>query len=653
MAPTSPKPEQDRRGSAGSIKTFVRRFSLPRRESYDKKAAAAASAAAAQGRRGSKSPTSPLSPVVDEMEAAPLSPVTSLSEVSSWGAPVQKLNSMSPASELPTTWAEWNDLYARGMIDFNDPPPPPQTLYNSPEQHTSTGQYRAPTPLDEAARQRSIDAIALLNHSRKRRASGEAPHTIHGALSDAESICSSDTQSSISTAPSSVTSEPPIKPTDAGLLPPYPKELSTHPKLLKLAQDAKRRFSTNGSTVSLMDGDYQVFLAEEGFGVDELPRESTVCSHTQLKASATGEKDPLVVLDLAKDWRFSKNNFGQYTGGFYAAAPIMLPAPLGDDAGSYPAGIFCIIDDKPRPSFSAEDRAHLEEMADLAGAEILRVSQEQQEKKKVELKKNREAWKKSKLVRRVSEKSALETVEEVSTPPASPALIGIEDSMRSLGSAVDGDEGLGSYTMDQTASSSGGGSNHDHNEERRGSLPESLPDTVSEASSQELGVTEVPPTSGKTKGRNGVHAGSHRLSPEMKSMLDLSTQLVGESLDLDFCYVVAIELPSSHATPRTTSEKPITLLSGHNVPMPAPLFDIDLHMETLTSSHNAILFTNPEFSGADGEFSCGLLVKIAIADGVGYVLAAYSENERRVLSDADYSFMKSFARDLSQWVKKL
>lgn len=22
----------------------------------------------------------------------------------------------SPASELPTTWAEWNDLYARGMI---------------------------------------------------------------------------------------------------------------------------------------------------------------------------------------------------------------------------------------------------------------------------------------------------------------------------------------------------------------------------------------------------------------------------------------------------------------------------------------------------------------------------------------------------------
>lgn len=95
------------------------------------------------------------------------------------------------------------------------------------------------------------------------------------------------------------------------------------------------------------------------------------------------------------------------------------------------------------------------------------------------------------------------------------------------------------------------------------------------------------------------------------------------------------------------------MLSGHNVPIPAPLFDIELHIETLTSHHNAILFTNPEFTGTEGDFSCGLLVKIAVADGVGYVLGAMSENSRRVLSDADYSFMKSFARDLSGWVRKV
>lgn len=122
-----------------------------------------------------------------------------------------------------------------------------------------------------------------------------------------------------------------------------------------------------------------------------------------------------------------------------------------------------------------------------------------------------------------------------------------------------------------------------------------------------------------------------------------------------FCAdVVAVDLPTSSGTsPRTASDKPIRLLSGHNIPMPAPLFDIDLHLETLTSHHNALLFTNPDFSGADGEFSCGLLVKICIAEGKGYILAGYSENPRRVLSDTDYGFMKSFARDLSKWVARI
>lgn len=76
-------------------------------------------------------------------------------------------------------------------------------------------------------------------------------------------------------------------PKETGLLAPYPKDLSTHPVLLKLAQDAKRRFSTNGSTVSLMDGGHQVFLAEDAFGgLDALPRE---CEYPSARA---GERVP-------------------------------------------------------------------------------------------------------------------------------------------------------------------------------------------------------------------------------------------------------------------------------------------------------------------------------------------------------------------------
>lgn len=90
----------------------------------------------------------------------------------------------------------------------------------------------------------------------------------------------------------------------------------------------------------------------------------------------------------------------------------------------------------------------------------------------------------------------------------------------------------------------------------------------------------------------------------------------------------------------------------------------------MLSRHNALVFTNPEFSGnADGsDFASGLLVKIAASPNTspsssssinssgartGYILAGYSSNPRRVLSDTDYAFMKSFARDLTKWVAKL
>lgn len=167
-------------------------------------------------------------------------------------------------------------------------------------------------------------------------------------------------------------------------------------------------------------------------------------------------------------------------------------------------------------------------MADLAGAEIIAAAQQKDAEKAAELKTKRNAWRKSKLVRRVSEKSTtLDTVVEVTTPPASPEMIQMEDNMPSLGATMD------SLSINDDAYSENSSPNL-LDVPRRGSLPESI-ESVSDAGSQELGVTELTPTFGKRKGRQGVHAGSHRLSADMKSVLDLSTQLVGESLDLDFC----------------------------------------------------------------------------------------------------------------------
>lgn len=126
------------------------------------------------------------------------------------------------------------------------------------------------------------------------------------------------------------------------------------------------------------------------------------------------------------------------------------------------------------------------------------------------------------------------------------------------------------------------------------------------------------------------------------------------------------------ASQANSKAKPIRLLACHNLPIPAPLFDVDLHLEASLSRHNALLFTNPDFgsnAAERSEFASGLLVKIAAAPAsdstttssttpatgprTGYLLAGYSANPRRVLSSTDYAFMRSFARDLSKWVAKL
>lgn len=67
------------------------------------------------------------------------------------------------------------------------------------------------------------------------------------------------------------------------------------------------------------------------------------------------------------------------------------------------------------------------------------------------------------------------------------------------------------------------------------------------------------------------------------------------------------------------------------------------------SSHNALLYTDPDFSGAEGEFSTGLLVKIGVADGTGFVLGGFAESKRRVLDRQDFLFFRSFAADLKKY----
>ncbi|GAA6005727.1 hypothetical protein JCM10207_005313 [Rhodosporidiobolus poonsookiae] len=653
-------------GKIGAVFNSIRRVSLGRRGSSDKDLPTQASLAQPVARRPS------MDSIASESNAGNTSVMSPslASDVSSLVAPVQKLNSSSPASELPKTWAEWNFAYQNGFIDFNDPPPPPTDLRSS-EFATITGQFRAPFPANEAKRQRAVDNLGLsFNHdsgARKRRASVKGPKD-EEILPPPVPPPAYKEQLNVATPAEKIPPAYPARDTSdhseldeagaaaeaaAGAFTKMTKrqEGPMHPALEKLAIKAKQRFGVDATTVSLMDRDDQVFLSDSDCSflreADTVPRELTCCSHAMLKAS-TGTKDPLVVLDFAQDWRFSKNGFGDYKSGFYAAAPIMLPAPMGDDAGEYPAGIFCLLGEKPRVTFSDSDRDELKEFADEASLELQKYAAQQRKERQGGLAKKRKEWKKSKLVRRVSGQPGLDTVEELPTPPMTPDLGGLD-----ITSAEDqAEDELFAQADEQTDGP------------RRPSLADSI---GSDGSAIDLQTISTTPVFGSGSGRPGVLAASPKaISTEIQSVLDLSTQLVAESIEMDFAYVLSVDIPAAKAAAASSADasksskksaassaSPLRLVSVHGMPIPPPLFSIDMHLEALLSERSALLFVNDKFSGGDGEFSTGLLVKIAIKDDTGYILGCFSEDSRRILNTEDLLFLRSFGRDLAKYTPDL
>ncbi|GAA5859604.1 hypothetical protein JCM1840_006368 [Sporobolomyces johnsonii] len=567
-----------------------------------------------------KQPAAPPVATSPSTDPVPSSASSMSSSISSLAPSVHKLNSSSPASELPTTWAEWTYAYQHGLIDFNDPPEPPSDLRSS-EFVTATGQFRAPFPANEAKRQRSVDAIALLNQgqARRRRATLKSPKdtTSSPDLSDSTAPPSYDDGDEMRR-------EVMLEVAKEDLAAFKPKELPTHDALQKLAKEAKERFGVDATTVSLMDRDQQLVLAQQDcpFNADTVERQYTCCSHTLLKAS-TGAQDPLVVLDFSKDWRFKENCFGDFTKGFYAAAPIMLAGSLGDEAEAYPGGVFCLLGKAPRTSFDEQDRADLEEMAGQASAEIQRWSKEHRKGQRVELGGKRREWKSSELVRRSLAPSDLDIVVEMPSPPLTPTMSSLD---------LSDDEPVPTAEVDG------------HEYPRRPSLA----DSAASDKSIDLKTTSIAPAFGKRRGREGVQAlPAKPLPPDIQSVIDLSTKLVAESIEMDFAYIVAVDLSASSAS--TSSEtSPIRLVSIHGMPIPPPLFSVDLHRETLRAPHSALLYVDDKPSGQDGEFSTGLLVRIGTVDQTGYVLGTFSEDARRVLNQEDLLFVRSFGRDLSK-----
>ncbi len=130
------------------------------------------------------------------------------------------------------------------------------------------------------------------------------------------------------------------------------------PSLDPIVDMAVRLFDCPAAAVNMI-GDEHVFLAaSSGIGECDLRREVSFCAH------AINQDEVMVVEDAALDPRFHDNPI--VAAGlirFYAG--VVLKSPSG-----HALGALCVLDDKPRPSFSQRDRARLKELAALVSDKL-------------------------------------------------------------------------------------------------------------------------------------------------------------------------------------------------------------------------------------------------------------------------------------------
>ncbi len=129
---------------------------------------------------------------------------------------------------------------------------------------------------------------------------------------------------------------------------------------------AARLFNVPTALISLVDEFRTWFKSCYGFDNRESPRDTSICSFAVLS------EDVLVVRDTRKDSRFACSPFAVCEPGvrFYAGAPLITH-------DGFNLGTLCLVDNKPRLEFSAEQQATLSDLAAMVVDELeLRLAAE-------------------------------------------------------------------------------------------------------------------------------------------------------------------------------------------------------------------------------------------------------------------------------------
>ncbi|CUS07711.1 unnamed protein product [Tuber aestivum] len=420
-------------------------------------------------------------------------------------------------------------------------------------------------------------------------------------------------------------------------------------KYHRLVLLARRVLNVRMASISLVDETVEIFKAEHAFNRKYVDRSESIGAHVLLS------NEPMVVLDLTKDWRLKGNPLvkGAPYIRFYAGAPIIT-------FDGQIIGTFSVFDDTPRDSFGVAERRKLMDFARLAMTEIENVVEERDMRSRrtptpvIDLRVLHEQDQQSLLGDRlkasgggapVSPRSSPKPAQgptnsrtarkrDAPTPVNRPVAIrpggrlptinipvGPEDCRNSRTCAKISDMPTPPHTPSRPFSFT-----------TNSSRPLGSVDGASSRESSEEGSTDRrarykqrKPSPTQAPGPREVPLQVPFSSGPITSLAEASfaTSIIARSLDYDFVYLLRVS-PVAPQEPRilpleqeyTGDNFHTKVLVAHGLPNPLPVFDANLHLRALRSA-GGLVYQNPARSQDEDDvgFRSGILLPL-LRDGV-------------------------------------
>jgi hypothetical protein len=265
---------------------------------------------------------------------------------------------------------------------------------------------------------------------------------------------------------------------------------------------------------------------------------------------------------------------------------LLAPDFSGSSDDPVPIGTLCIIDDKPRPNFTVEQRQKMNDLALLAQKTIANWSRARFRARLDAMERSFQLWK--------NEASAL---------AEGPASMSLYQTTRAMQPQRLENGSTGEPVIPQSGSAE----------------PElyiaNQPEPKQIQASPEKATRDSQPaaeSSAPASDRSeALSPGLYNTAPATVSLsnkqkiYDISTRLVGDSLELTLVYILRLNLnpsPESRGESETqrlpeeeaeAAVRSISLVSSFGLPSPEPAFDSVLHMKALRSEEGGLLYQNP------------------------------------------------------------